>query len=142
MMNIIKKISVISLLNLGVVMPGFAEVAVIVNVDNTASIDQTQIRNIFLGKVKTFPNGVSARPVDIAVGDPARAEFIKKVLRKDEANLNAHWARMLFSSKGRPPQEVADADAVIEAVSSNKSAIGYIDAKDVTSAVKVVTVFK
>ncbi len=141
-MNIIKKISVISLLNLGVVMPGFAEVAVIVNADNTAKMDQTQIRNIFLGKVKTFSNGVTAHPVDITVGDAARAEFIKKVLRKDEANLNAHWARMLFSSKGRPPEEVASAAAVIQEVSSNKSAIGYIDAKDVTSAVKVVAVIK
>ncbi len=141
-MNIIKKISVITLLNLGAVMPVFAEVAVIVNPDNVSKMDTNQIRNLFLGKVKTFSNGVSAHPVDIAAGDSSRAVFIKKVLRKDEANLNAHWARMLFSSKGRPPEEVEDAAAAIKLVSSNKSAIAYIDAKDVTSSVKVVAVIK
>lgn len=141
-MNIIKKISVITLLNLGVAVPCFAEVAVIVNAENTTRIDQNQIRNIFLGKAKTFDNGITARPVDISVGNITRAEFIKKVLRKDEANLNAHWARMLFSSKGRPPEEVASAAEVIKKVSASKSAIGYIDARDVTSDVKVVAVIK
>ena len=141
MKNIMKK-SLVALFAIGLAYPAFADVAVVVHPSNTSKLDETQVRNIYLGKVKLFGNGTAVYPIDIKPGDAARQEFVSKLLRKSEANLNAYWARMLFSSKGKPPAEVADSAAVLAAVASNKSAIGYVDASKVDNSVKVLMVIK
>jgi ABC-type phosphate transport system substrate-binding protein len=142
MMNIIKKLSIITLLSSGMVMAAVADVAVITHPDNPVKLDDTQLRNIFLGKIKVFDNGMPVFPIDIEPGDASRDIFVSKILHKNEANLNAYWARMLFSSKGRPPEEVEDSAAVMKTVAANKSAIGYVDASVVDSSVRVLKVIK
>ena len=141
-MNIIKKLSIITLLSSGMVMAAVADVAVITHPDNPVQLDDMQLRNIFLGKIKVFDNGMPVFPIDIEPGDASRDIFVSKILHKNEANLNAYWARMLFSSKGRPPEEVEDSAAVMKTVSANKSAIGYVDASVVDSSVRVLRVIK
>lgn len=141
-MNIIKKLSIITLLSSGMVMAAVADVAVITHPDNPVKLDDTQLRNIFLGKIKVFDNGMPVFPIDIEPGDASRDIFVSKILHKNEANLNAYWARMLFSSKGRPPEEVEDSAAVMKTVAANKSAIGYVDASVVDSSVRVLKVIK
>lgn len=141
-MKIIKKISIIALLGAGVAMSTYADTAVIVNPANLDKLDQAQIRNIFLGKVKSFSDGASISAFDLPAGNAAREDFVGKLLRKSEANLNSYWARMLFSSKGRPPKEVATAAAVMKEVAGNKAAIGYVDAAVVDSSVRVVFIIK
>lgn len=136
------RMSLAVLLGMGVMFPAWAEVAVIVHKDNNVDLDEAQIRNIYLGKVKTFNGGLTASPIDLKPGDKAREEFVSKVLRKSEANLNSYWARMLFSSKGRPPVEMKDSSAVVDAVAASKSAIGYVDAGAVNSSVRVLMEIK
>ena len=132
-----------ALLILTVVSPvTFADIAIVVHPDNPMKYDATHIRNIYLGKVKVFDNGLPVFPIDIEPGDEVRDVFLDKILRKSEANLNAYWARMLFSSKGHPPEEVENSAAVIATVSSNKSAIGYVDAAKVNESVKVLAILK
>lgn len=121
---------------LGLVAPVYASVAVIVNPDNNAQLDQRQLRNIYLGKSRVFPDGREAEPYDLAAGEP-RAQFIRKVLKRSEANLNSYWARMLFSSQGKPPRELDSQQAVIKAVAANKGAIGYVDSDQVDDSVRV-----
>jgi ABC-type phosphate transport system substrate-binding protein len=141
-MNIIKNVSMIALLGLGINTACFADVAVVVNPKNDVKLDATQVRNIYLGKVKVFDNGLPVFPIDIEPGDASRALFIDKVLHKQEANLNSYWARMLFSSKGRPPEEVENSASVMKVVADNKAAIGYVDAKAVNDSVRVLFVIK
>jgi ABC-type phosphate transport system substrate-binding protein len=142
MMNKIKTLSAVILLSAGVILPVYADVAIITHPGNTAKPDQTQIRNIYLGKVKVFDNGTPVLAIDIEPGDASRKLFVDKVLHKTEANLNAYWARMLFSSKGRPPEEMENSAAVVKTVAGNKSAIGYVDAKDVNDSVRVLMIIK
>lgn len=113
-------------------------VAVVVNLKNTSELGVKDIRRIFLGKIRTYPNGLKVETFDLPTGDTNRDEFRTGVLRKSESRLNAYWARMLFSSKAKPPvvlQSSAEIKAIIQA---NPKAIAYIDKKFVDASVRVI----
>ncbi|HEY9034628.1 MAG TPA: hypothetical protein VIN71_11870 [Pseudomonadales bacterium] len=120
--------------------PAYAGLAVIVHPDNQNPLDERQLRNIFLGKSQVFADGSEARPLDLAEGSEERQAFVSKVLRRTESSLNAYWARMLFSSQGKPPKELKDASAVKQAVAADPQAIGYLDAADVDDTVRVLMI--
>ena len=115
----------------------FADIAVVVNLENKSDLDVVMVRKIFLGKLKSFPNGNAVATFDLPDANPARAEFNKTILRKSESRLNSYWARMLFSSKAKPPTLLNSADDVKAAVASNINAIAYLNEDDVDASVRV-----
>lgn len=115
-----------------------AEIAIIVNNSvSVSSITLDQAANVFLGKLDELPGGTRAVPIDQEDGQKARAEFYSKVVKKDAAQLNAYWSRLIFTGKGEPPKKVADNGDVIALVAANPNIIGYVDASAVNSSVKV-----
>ncbi|GEK10382.1 phosphate ABC transporter substrate-binding protein [Pseudoalteromonas sp. McH1-7] len=114
-----------------------ADIAVIVNTANNTSVDEAVIKKLYLGKSKSFADGSSANPVN-QDGNATFDEFNDKVIGKSSSQLNAHWSKLVFTGKGTPPKKLANDQAIIEFVSKNADAIGYIDASKVTDAVKVV----
>ena len=117
----------------------WADVAVIVNPNaGIDKLEEKDINRIFLGKIKSFPNGESAVPVDQDAGQPARDSFNSKILQKDDAQLKSYWSRLIFTGKGTPPKENGGDEEVKKLVASNPNIIGYIDASKVDSSVKAV----
>ncbi|PAY02941.1 phosphate ABC transporter substrate-binding protein [Pseudoalteromonas sp. HM-SA03] len=114
-----------------------ADIAVIVNSANASAVDDGTIKKLFLGKSKSFADGSSAAPVN-QDGNAVFDEFNDKVIGKSSSQLNAHWSKLVFTGKGTPPKKLDSDQAVIDFVSSNADAIGYIDASKVTDAVKVI----
>jgi ABC-type phosphate transport system substrate-binding protein len=115
-----------------------AEVAIIVN--NSVSvpgITADVAANIFLGKVNELPGGIRMVPIDQEDRQKAHAEFYNKVVKKDPAQLNAYWSRLIFTGKGEPPKKMADNADVLALVAANPNIIGYVDASAVNSSVKV-----
>lgn len=110
-----------------------AGIAIIVHPENYEVLSEVQLRNLYLGKSKSFPSGAEVQVLDLQRGNDARVQFLKKVLRRSEENLNAYWARMLFSSQGKPPKSFNKAQEVLDIVASDKNAIGYVSNKDVDS---------
>ncbi|MEH6543237.1 MAG: phosphate ABC transporter substrate-binding protein [Porticoccaceae bacterium] len=139
-MNIFKK-SVIGLglsLSLATVNFAHANLAIIVNPDYSGSeISIEQVRALYLGKSKTLPDGTRAKAVDQASDSSARAEFLSSVLEQTESALNRTWSKLIFSGRGRPPEVLDSADAIKRWIALNPEGIGYIDAGDVDSTVKV-----
>lgn len=120
-----------------------AAVAIIVHAENYEKINEAQLRNLYLGKIKTFPSGAEVQVLDLSPENSAREEFISKVLRRSENNLSAYWARMLFSSQGRPPPMLKTPEEVLRIVSHNKKAIAYVSLDDVgDNKVRVLMVFE
>jgi ABC-type phosphate transport system substrate-binding protein len=128
---------------LGTVLPvsAWAGVAVIVNPANTNTISEDDISKIFLGKRKAFPNGSEAIPVDLAEGAAARTQFVTTVLKKNDQQIKAYWAQLLFTGKGTPPKEVSSDANVKQLVADNPALIGYISSDQVDASVKVVHQF-
>lgn len=115
-----------------------AEIAIIVNNSvSVPSISADVAANIFLGKVNELPGGIRMVPIDQEDGQKARAEFYNKVVKKDAAQLNAYWSRLIFTGKGEPPKKMTDNADVLALVAANPNIIGYVDASAVNSSVKV-----
>lgn len=137
MKNRLTKTLVATALSLGAI-AAQAEVAVIVNSSvAVADITADVAADIFLSKVNSLPDGTKMVPLDQEDGQKAREEFYSKVVKKDAAQLNAYWSRLIFTGKGEPPKKVADNAEVVALVSTNPNIIGYVDAASVTPAVKV-----
>lgn len=118
----------------------FAEVAVIVNPANTNQLDANAIKKIYLGKSKSFDNGMKVNPVNQDSNSIAD-EFNDKVVGKSGSQLNAYWSKLVFTGKGTPPEKLSNDQAVIDFVTSNNDGIGYIDSAKVTDSVKVIGKF-
>ena len=124
------------------VFPSYAEIVVIVNRDNEISkLEKNQVIDLYMGRYIIFPNGIPALPVDQPVNSKIREEFYEKLTGKSVAQINAYWARLIFSGRASPPRIMPDAKATIRVVRENRDAIAYIEKKYVDDTVKVVYSF-
>lgn len=113
-----------------------AELVVIVNAESgVESLDNSDLVNIFMGRYQKLPSGITAFPVDL---NGERQGFYKILVDKTLPEINSYWARLVFSGRASPPRQVHDAKEVVEIVSSNRGAIGYVDRALVTSGVTIV----
>lgn len=117
-----------------------AEVSVVVHPDNANTISSKDVKRIFLGKTKFFPDGSQAVPMIQSEGDTTD-DFYAKALEKSDSQLKAYWSKLIFTGKGTKPDSVKNDVAVIELVSKNPNIIGYIDSASVGPGVKVVAKF-
>jgi hypothetical protein len=98
----------------------------------SAAITKDQLANLYLGR------SFDLKPLDLPEGNAIREDFYKRTTDRDAAQVKAVWSRVIFTGKGKPPQEVPDAAAVKKAVASDPKMIGYIDKTAVDATVKVV----
>lgn len=116
--------------------PAPAEVAVIAHPkNNLEALTPRETQDIFLGRTRTFPNGRPALPIDQS--SPLRAEFYPRLTGRPLEQVNAYWARIVFTGQDSPPPRLPDDAAVLRAVRENESAIGYIDPSHVDRSVRV-----
>jgi ABC-type phosphate transport system substrate-binding protein len=110
-----------------------AEVVVIVNPKNAASsMTAAEVADVFLGK------NTSLTPFDLPASSASRSEFYTKVAGKDEAQVKAVWARLVFTGKSQPPKELASSADVVKQVAAGEKAFGYVEKSAVDSSVKAV----
>ena len=119
----------------------FAETSVIIHPSNGSSLDQDTVNKIYLGKTKSFSNGSSVIAINLKEGLPIRTGFDKAILNKSASQVKSYWSKLLFTGKGTPPQEVGSDAEMIALISTNPSAIGYVDSGAVTGDVKVLFTF-
>ena len=116
-----------------------AGIAVIVHPSiQVSNISPTQAANIFLAKSKTLPNGKLVIPIDQSRKSEVRVEFYKKLVNKNQNQLNAYWARQVFTGKSQPPNQVNNSEEVKLLISDNPSMIGYINSDFVDGSIKVI----
>ncbi len=117
-----------------------AEVAVIANpTSGIASVSNDEIKRLFLGKSKTV-GGNKATPVDQNDESTVREYFYKVVVGKTSSQLRAYWAKLVFTGKGKPPQQLGTDADVVAAVAADASLVGYVDVAAVTGEVSVILV--
>lgn len=120
----------------------WADVAVIVHPSNNATFSKKDIERIFLGKLKSFPGGGEAVPINLITSNPIRVNFDQLVLNKKSSQMKSYWSKIVFTGKGTPPKEVDNQEEVKALVADNPNIIGYIDASQVDASVKIVEAFK
>jgi len=125
------------------VIPLQAEPVVITNTKNTISaLSKEDVIGLFMGRYSSFPNNQSAIPLDHQPNSALRNEFYILLTNKTASQINAYWARLIFSGRATPPGAPGDKEVILSAVRKNIKAISYIDNKDVDDTVKVVYRFQ
>jgi len=120
-----------------------ADVSIIVHKANLLdSIDSSMLKSVYLGKLKSWPDGSPIMLADNVPGSDTRITFLKKAVKKSESKFDSYWSRKVFSGKGVPPKGMNDDDAIKQWVAKNKRAMGYVDASTVDDSVKVLITIK
>lgn len=114
-----------------------AEIAVIVHPSNQQALSDTEVKNLFTGRQKSFADGSPAIVLNLVSGNETQTTFNAKVLGRSDAQLKAYWSKVMFTGKGNPPKEVDPAE-MLKLVAENPSTVGVIDSSQVTSAVRTV----
>ena len=113
-------------------------IAVIVHPQSKlGNLTQAQVLDIYTGRLVDLPNNQMPLPLDLPSSSSLRESFYFKLSGKTLAQVNAYWARLLFSGQATPPRIMPDSTAIVMTVSQNPNAIGFIDVADVNSTVKV-----
>lgn len=115
------------------------DLVVVVNpASGVEHLSKEEVVNLFMGRTRKLPSGVTALPIDQPGASADRARFYRQLVGKELAEINAYWARLLFSGQASPPRQAESEDELLEIVRNNKGAIAYIDRAKVDRRVKVV----
>jgi ABC-type phosphate transport system substrate-binding protein len=118
-----------------------ADVVPVVSVKSSVEhLSRKDLANIFLGRTANFPNGEEVVPIDQDEDSPARDEFYATFIGKTPAQLRAHWSKIIFTGRGKPPLSVPNGARVRKLLAANPHAIGYLDRKLLDHTVKVIRV--
>jgi ABC-type phosphate transport system substrate-binding protein len=120
-------------------MPAAAEsIVVVVNPESgIETLSRSDVINIFLGRFRQLPSGITAQPIDLPVS-PVRAQFYRALVNKEPAEINAYWARLIFSGRTSPPIQTEQPEEVIKALRANPGGIAYMERSKVSSREKIV----
>ena len=114
------------------------DLVVIVNpASGVERMSRDEVTSIFMGRSKKLPSGITALPIDQTT-DGDKPKFYKELINKELAEVNSYWARLIFSGQGSPPRQADNAAEVIEIVSGNKGAIGYVSRAAADKRVKII----
>jgi len=103
------------------------ELLVIVNKDNPLdSITKQQVIDLFMGRSPYFPTGDAVVKLDAPSSSDVRESFYQSLVQMSLPEVNAYWARLMFSGRATPPMSVPKEEDILKLVASNSNAIGYI----------------
>lgn len=110
----------------------WADMVIIGNVNNGLdTMTKKQVVDVFMGRTRLLPNGSFALPLD----EPSlRTLFYNELTDRPIEQIDAYWARIMFSGQATPPMKMPDTQAVIKVVKENKGAIGYVDSDVITNS--------
>lgn len=133
------------LLILMLTLPIRAEGELLVVVSRESRIDsltKSQVVDLFMGRYLNFPNGDKAKVFDLAPKSELKGLFYARLVNRTEAQIDAYWARLLFSGRNAPPKETESPSQLIHELMNSSHAIGYLSSHDLTDSLKVVYRFE
>lgn len=90
-------------------------------------LTRDEVTNIFLGRYRRLASGLTAEPVEMQGDAEIKAQFYRRLVGKSLAEINAYWARLVFSGKTRPPLALASAEEALHYVLAHPGALAYVE---------------
>lgn len=123
--------------------PGLASAEDLVVIGNrsvpVSSLDPRDVKNIYLGKMKVWDNGMKVQFVTLKDGDIAE-RFLKQYVKKNPSMFSKYWKKKVFTGGGKPPKAFSREKDLVKYVAETKGAIGYISSKSLSESVKILSV--
>ena len=99
----------------------------VVNSSNPGtSLRRADVGRLFLKKTTMWQHSVKVAPVDQRSDSAVRDTFSQRIHGKNAAKVKSYWQRLIFSGRATPPPEVRSDREVLDFVSRNAGAIGYV----------------
>lgn len=100
------------------------------------SLDQSELKSIYLGKKAAWSDNSSVHPARYLRGD-LHEEFVRSVTGKSPRQFRVFWKRAIFTGKVVPFTEFDDEAELVEWVRQTPGAIGYVRTKPQLADLKV-----
>ena len=100
-------------------------------------LNRNEVINIFFGRNRQLPSGIPVIPLDLPASSPEKAAFYAMLVGKDLAEINAYWARLVFSGRTQPPRQTQNMSELMSLVRDNRGAVGYTDRPRTDPRVKI-----
>jgi ABC-type phosphate transport system substrate-binding protein len=114
---------------------------VIRNPDNPIeTVDRQFLKDAFLKKKTTWPDGAAIRPVDLAPASTTRHQFSDDVLRRPVDAIRSYWQQRIFAGRELPPPELGNDAEVVRFVLRERGAVGYVSNEAALNGAKPLTV--
>ena len=107
-----------------------------VNCDN---LDCKTLRNIFLGKERFWEGGGQVFPAALENG-PVHKKFLDLYILKTPLQFTTHWKRMAFTGNPLAINLFKTERQLMEYVSQQEGAIGYVGEQTLTGGVKPLSI--
>ena len=116
--------------------------AIVVNPRNPIdSLTLAQLRSVFLGERRWWPNHRHVALSGMRRGTPERQTVLRVIYGMDDRNLDHYFLYQTFKGEApRPPATLKNAADVKKFVGATQGAVGYLRASDVDKSVKVLRV--
>lgn len=101
-------------------------------------LSRDEVVNIYLGRYRRLTDSLGAEPIDLPAEHEAKALFYRRLVGKSLPEINAYWARLVFSGKTSPPFVASSAEEALQRVASRPSALAYVDRTRVDKRVVIV----
>lgn len=128
------------LLPLVLIEPARADSALVVVMSAESDVEaltRDQIINIFLGRFRLLPNGLSALPIDHP-SDDIKAALYMRLVNKQPAEIRSYWSRLVFSGKTAPPHQAESRQEILARLAKSPAAIAYLPADELPPDLAVV----
>lgn len=118
----------------------FAQELLVVNPAlSVNSLSSSEVKNIFLGKMTSWPNGEHVEMVVQKEGD-AHENFLSHTIGMTSVAFRNYWRKQVFAGTGRPPETLQTDSEVVRYVASRPGAVGYIGHGSPHDGVKVLSI--
>lgn len=115
------------------------DLVVIVNPKSGVSqLTREEVVDVFMGRNRQLPSRLTALPLDLPSSTAEREQFYRQLTGRSLAEINAYWARLMFTGRATPPILVSGQDESLLMVMDNRSAVAYVSRSRVNAQVKVV----
>lgn len=98
---------------------------VITNNTIEIKLSKEQVKMIFIGASRTFPNGKRVKPIQLDDSSSSE-EFNMNIMKKSNREMRAFWSKQIFTGNGKPPKTMKSIQQMINFIKNNRNSIGYI----------------
>jgi len=113
---------------------------IVVHKDNpNLSMNRSTLKNIFMGKRSSWPDG-SPITVVIQKQGPLHEHFIGVINAISTQQFASYWEKIVYTGTGNPPKAFNSDAEVRKFVSENAGAIGYISDQNLDDSVQKMTI--
>ncbi len=118
-----------------------AQTVVVVNSANSVTnISKAQLLGFYRGDEIVWKNTSRLYPVTLRTNQAITKTFFEKGLGLNVGRAKRLWLKLALSGKTSPPKILNNAAEVVEYVSQNEGAIGFIPVEKLDERVKVITI--